>query len=194
MINTSMGSKQSQEDNELISLYLSDENREALSILLSKYNPIIVSRINYFGFNKDESEDIMQECMLGIFTALPSYNPQKSSFNTFARVCIDRMLISILRSKNALKSIPEGAFVSLDESLPQGIDSNISSPETIFERMDSFHTLNSKVKKVLSGLEYNVLLNVFGGLSYSEIAKALGVSVKSVDNAVQRIRKKVNKI
>ena len=194
MVNSSMGLKQSQEDNELISLYLSDENREALSILLSKYKPLIVSRINYFGFKKDEAEDIMQECMLGLFTALSSYNPQKSSFNTFARVCIDRMLISILRSKNALKSIPDGAFVSLDENLPQGIDSNISSPETIFERMDSFHTLNSKVKKVLSGLEYNVLLNVFGGLSYSEIAKALGVSVKSVDNAVQRIRKKVNKI
>ena len=194
MVNSNLGLKQSNEDNELISLYLSDENRQALSILLSKYKPLIISRINYFGLNNDETDDIMQECMLCLFTALSSYNPQKSSFNTFARVCIDRMLISILRSKSALKTVPEGAFISLDESLSLGVDSGVSSPEAIFERIDSFHNLKSKVRGVLSAFEYKVLLHVFSGLSYSEISNDLGVSVKSVDNAVQRIRKKVNKI
>ena len=194
MVNSNMCSKQSQEDNELISLYYSDDNREALTKLLLKYKPLIVSRINYFGFKKDEIDDITQECMFGVFTALMSYNPQKSSFSTFLRVCIDRMLISILRSKNALKSIPDGAFVSLDENSSNGIDNTAISPETVLERIDGFHTLKSRVEAVLSKFEYSVLMHIFSGHSYSEISDLLGVTVKSVDNAVQRIRKKVKKI
>ena len=193
MVNSSISSKQAQEDNELISLYLTDENREALSILLSKYKPLVISRVNYFGFNKNEVDDIVQECMLALFTSLVSYNSEKASFSTFARVCIDRMLITILRSKNALKSIPEGAFVSFDDAV-LGFANSSTSPETYFERMDSFQNLKARVKQALSSFEYTVLLHIFNGLSYSEISELLNVNVKSVDNAVQRLRKKVKKI
>ena len=193
MVNSSKSSKQAQEDNELISLYLTDENREALSILLSKYKPLVISRVDYFGFNKNEVDDIVQECMLALFTSLVSYNSEKASFSTFARVCIDRMLISILRSKNALKSIPEGAFVSFDDAV-LGFANSSTSPETYFERIDSFHNLKARVKEALSGFEYTVLLHIFNGLTYSEISELLNVNVKSVDNAVQRLRKKVKKI
>lgn len=178
---------------ELVTLFKRDHNTEALNALFVHYRPLILSRIRYYGFLESEAEDLCQECLVGLYSAILHYNPQKSSFGTFARLCIDRMLISVIRSKNRARNIPRESLVDFDESLHLGAVEQ-DNPEQILEQFDNFSQLLLKIKNALSAFEYSVLLQSFSGMSYSEISVKLGVSVKAVDNAVQRIRRKFSKL
>lgn len=178
---------------ELVALYRQDHNTEALNALFSYYRPFILSRIRYYGFLESEAEDLCQECLVGLYSAILHYNPEKSSFGTFARLCIDRMLISVIRSRNRARNIPRESLVDFDESL-HFATAGQDDPEQILEQLDNFSKLLLRIKNELSEFEYSVLLQSFSGMSYSEISVKLGVSVKAVDNAVQRIRRKFSKI
>ncbi len=178
-------------DEELVKLVKFDNNNEALNILLHKYQPIIMSKIRSFNFDAFEIDDIYQECILGLYSIIFDYSPIKSSFRTFSSVCINRILLSILRNKSKKGSIPIDFIADFNE---ESIIADSDTPEQILERYDNFEALLSKVKKRLSSLEYKVLLKLFAGLSYKEISEDLSVSAKSVDNAVQRIRKKFYEI
>lgn len=178
-------------DEELVNLIRFDNNNEALILLLSNYKPFIISKIRSFNFNESEFEDIYQECVIGLYRIVFSYIPTKSSFKTFANVCINRILISLIRSKNSKYNIPEEQIVDLDESI---VLSEHNTPELILEDYDNYENLLLKIREQLSEKEYNVLLKITEGLSYSDIAESLGVSVKSVDNSVQRIRKKFSNL
>ena len=178
-------------DAELLTLYKVDNNSEALSILLSKYQPLILFRIRHFGFKMEEYEDLMQECMIGLYRAILAYQPSKSSFRAFSQLCIDRMLISIIRSRNSSQKMPVDAIAEYDENVH--LIGAENSPEKILEEFDDFENLLQSIEKILSKFEYAVLINSFRGLSYSEIAEKLNTTVKSVDNAIQRVRKKFSK-
>ncbi len=181
-------------DNELLTLYKGDANDEALMLLFARYQPMIAARIRHFNFASADVEDLCQECMIGLYSAILSYEPAKSSFSTFSRICIDRMLIAALRSRNRAIEVPSDAKASLDE-IENLISSNgESDPQLLFERLDSFEGLKQKANEELSKLEFSVLNYVFSGMSYKETAEALKISEKAVDNAVQRIRRKFSKI
>lgn len=178
-------------EEELVNLIRYDDNNEAFNLLLSIYKPFIFSKIRIFNFKDIDFEDIYQECVIGLYRIAFDYIPEKSSFRTFANLCINRILISIIRSKSARGSIPDEAIVDFDESVIL-IDSN--TPELILESYDNYEGLLTKVRKLLSDREYKVLLKLTEGLTYSEISQTLGISPKAVDNSVQRIRKKFSNL
>ena len=181
-------------DFELLTLYKADNNNEALMLLFSRYQPMIIARIRHFDFPANDVEDLCQECMIGLYSAIISYEPSKSSFSTFSRLCIDRMLISALRSRNRASAVPEDAKGSLEDNEHLVSENSETDPQLILERLDSFEGLKDKAQKELSSLEYSVLIKIFGGMTYKEVAKAMKLSEKAVDNAVQRIRRKFSKL
>ncbi len=189
MLNRNLGEIQS--DEELVKLIRYDNNNEALNILLSLYKPFIINKIRGFNFSDCDFEDVYQECVIGLYRIIFDYIPEKSSFRTFASLCINRILISLMRSKYNKGNIPQEAIVDLDESV---IDSDYDTPEVILERYDNYEGLVSRMRNQLSSREYKVLMQLAEGLSYLEIAGALSISPKAVDNAIQRIRKKFSNL
>ncbi len=181
-------------DFELLTLYKADNNAEALMLLFSRYQPLISARIRHFNFFGNDVEDLCQECMIGLYSAVLSYKPPKSSFATFSRLCIDRMLIAALRKRNRAQAIPGDAIVELPESENLSISGESDDPQMVLERLDDFENLKARAAKELSKFEYSVLNLMFGGMSYKEAADVLGASEKAIDNAVQRIRRKFSKI
>ncbi len=176
-------------DNELLHLYQNDKNNSALSILFERYKPLIIARIKAFNIPALDFDDVMQECMVVLFTAINSYNNQIASFNTYVSVCINRALISMYRqNKNDIE------VFQFDFNEDEKFLIDAETPQIIIENNFDFLTLVDAVKSSLSKLEFSVLRCLFNGLKYSEIAKTLSVTTKTVDNAVQRIRNKFNKI
>lgn len=175
-------------DNELLRLYKSDRNSLALSVLFERYKPLIISRINSFGFSKSDFDDAFQECMIVLFSAINRYDSAVASFNTYAAVCINRALISICRKKNNEEVLLE----DFDSQECELYFDNSVNPQNIIENNYNFSELVDNVKSALSKREFDVLKYLFLGHKYSEIAEKLSISVKSVDNAVQRIRNKFN--
>lgn len=189
MFDSNLSANQSEE--ELVRLIKFDSNNEALNILLSIYKPFIINKIHSFNFNEFDFDDVYQECVIGLYSIIFDYIPEKSSFRTFASVCINRILISLLRSKYNKSRIPEEAMVGFDESTVQ---LDYDTPELILERYDNYEVLLNKVRTQLSSREFNVLIQLTEGLSYAEISNTLNISLKAVDNAVQRIRKKFSNL
>ena len=104
------------------------------------------------------------------------------------------MLISAFRSRNRASAVPEDAKGSLEDNEHLVSENSETDPQLILERLDSFEGLKDKAQKELSSLEYSVLIKIFGGMTYKEVAKAMKLSEKAVDNAVQRIRRKFSKL
>lgn len=179
-------------DNELIELFKSDNNTVALGKLIEYYKPFILSRISYYGFAVSDREDLLQECLIGLCTAVSNYKADKASFFTFLKVCIDRMLITQLRRRS---NQPNEITLSSDAFQSDiNFADDSENPQHILEQLEDFEQLNRKIKSILSDLEYAVFLRLLKGEKYSEISLSLNKSVKSVDNAVQRIRTKLSNI
>ncbi len=172
-------------DNEIILLINSGEY-EYLQIIIDRYLPLIVSMAKNY-CPKGEVEDAVQEATFALYGAVKSYKPELSSFSAFASVCIKRSVIAHLRKNNAQKVIPEELLSSIED-----VEAfTIESPESIFIEKEDYKALQKNIKLELSKLEYSVLQSFLKGKSYAEIGKELGVSEKSVGNALTRIRKKI---
>ena len=187
-----------QSDEELCLLAASG-NRLAEEILVTRYNRLVRTCARPFFLAGGDSEDLTQEGMVGLITAVREYDAGKeASFRTFAEICIRSRLYSVLRASARDKQQPLNQSLSLDDS---HFDSNplTSGTNNLAQRnpedflIDREHTaaLLSGVRKQLSEFEAKILGYYLDGLSCREIAKAVGKPPKSVDNAVQRIRRKV---
>ena len=187
-----------QSDEELCLLAASG-NRLAEEALVTRYNRLVRTCARPFFLAGGDSEDLTQEGMVGLITAVREYDAGKeASFRTFAEVCIRNRLYSVLRASARDKQQPLNQSLSLDDS---HFDSNplTSGTNNLAQRnpedflIDREHTaaLLSGVRKQLSEFEAKILGFYLDGLSCREIAKAVGKPPKSVDNAVQRIRRKV---
>ena len=159
---------------------------ELLAVIIDRYYPVVLYYTKKY-CPADYSEDAVQEALLALYSAVKDFDSQKSSFSTFASVCIKRSLISVLKSRNRKKSIPDELMSPIDEL--QIVDSN--SPEKIFFDREDYKSLTDTIKLELSSLEYKVLQLYLSGERYSDIAKELNISEKSVDNSLWRIRKKL---
>ena len=174
-------------------------NRLAEETLVTRYNRLVRTCARPFFLAGGDSEDLTQEGMVGLITAVREYDAGKeASFRTFAEICIRSRLYSVLRAAARDKQQPLNQSLSLDDS---HFDSNplTSGTNNLAQRnpedflIDREHTaaLLSGVRKQLSEFEAKILGFYLDGLSCREIAKAVGKPPKSVDNAVQRIRRKV---
>ena len=153
-----------------------------------------------------EREDIVQEGMIGLFKAVKSYNPEKqNSFKSFANICVERQLISAIKTSNRQKHMPLNSYLSLntaaydnnEEDSVELIDTfdskTVEDPLETITKKEYYEEVQTAVNKSLSKFEKQVLERFIKGESYVKIAEQLDSPVKSVDNAIQRIRKKAIK-
>ena len=123
-------------------------------------------------------------------SACKSYDDScSSSFKTYMSVVVERRFISIIRRMNTKKTVPDSALVQID-GLSEELEDNAQSPEQLLMDREQLSTMQSKLKDILSDKEYQTLMLYASGLSYGSISKQLGVTEKSVDNALQRVRRK----
>ena len=174
-------------------------NRQAEELLVSRYHQLVRACARPFFLVGGDSEDLIQEGMVGLIKAFREYKPEReASFRTYAEVCIRNRLYSVLRAAGRDKHQPLNQSVSLDtpdfdsNSYTSGT-SNLAQRNPEDSLIDKEHTaaLLSGVRKQLSEFEAKILGYYLDGLSCREIAETVGRSPKSVDNAVQRIRRKV---
>lgn len=183
-------------DEELIEMYRTCHENTAISdYLIEKYKNLVRKKARAMYLIGAETEDLIQEGMIGLFKAIRDYQPERgSSFLSFANLCIDRQMYHAVEASNRQKHQPLNAYVSLSmENGEDGILSELvaSSAETIVLDRENAQIMQEKIKKCLSPLENQVLASYLKGNDYIKIAQQLGRSPKSVDNALQRIRAKV---
>ena len=179
-------------------------DKEALEYLLKKYKDLVDMKVGKFFIIGAEREDIVQEGMIGLYKAIKSYNNEKeSSFKSFANMCIERQLITAIKTSNRQKHIPLNSSISLNASayddnseaeLMDKLDVQVlEDPLETITKKEYYKTIETKIDEHLSDFEKKVLKRYARGESYVIIAEKLSAPVKSVDNAIQRIRKKANK-
>lgn len=190
-------------DEELIKL-IKNGDKNALNYLIHKYKNTVTMKTNRFFVVGAEKEDMIQEGYWGLYKAIQSFDPEKqNSFKTFANLCIERQLITVIKTSNRQKNIPLNSSFSLnisayddneDMSVLEVLDAKIVEDplETIIKK-EHFENIESRIDKNLSRFERDVLNKYIQGKSYVDIANSLDTQVKSVDNAIQRIRKKAIK-
>ena len=190
-------------DEDLINIIKSGD-KLALEFLIDKYKDLVNMKVSKFFMIGAEKEDIVQEGLIGLFKAVKSYNPDKqNSFKTFANLCIERQLITAIKSSNRQKHMPLNSYLSLNGvAYEDDEDSNlmdifnahqIEDPLDTITKKEYYKTVESAIDKSLSTFEKQVLDRYMQGESYVQIAEKLDTPVKSIDNAIQRIRKKAIK-
>lgn len=191
-------------DDELLEL-INKKDTDALDFLICKYKDLVNSKVNKYFIIGAEKEDIVQEGLIGLYKAIKDYKPDKqNSFKSFANLCIERQLITAIKSSNRQKHMPLNSYLSLntsaydnDEDGTELIETfevdTIEDPLETIMKKESFDEIQKTMHKSLSKFEEQVLDRYIQGESYEIIAKRLDTPVKSVDNAIQRIRKKAIK-
>ena len=179
-------------------------NTNALDYLITKYRLFVkVKARSYFLIGADK-EDIIQEGMIGLYKAIRDFKGDKlASFRAFAELCITRQIITAIKTATRQKHIPLNSYVSLDKpihddaqerSLLDVITSPLSdNPEHLMINREEYSRLEGQMSEVLSELEQQVLVLYLEGRSYNEISSLLNRSTKSIDNALQRIKRKLER-
>lgn len=183
-------------DEELIEMHRTCQENTAISdYLIEKYKNLVRKKARAMYLIGAETDDLIQEGMIGLFKAIRDYRPERgSSFQSFANLCIDRQMYHAVEASNRQKHQPLNAYVSLSlNDNEEGILSELvaSSAESVVLDRENAQIMQEKIRKCLSPLENKVLASYLRGNDYIKIAQQLGRSPKSVDNALQRIRGKV---
>ena len=192
-------------DEELCLLAQGQDGGVALECLLNRYKNFVRSRARSYFLIGADHEDIVQEGMIGLYKAIRDFRPEKlASFRAFAELCVTRQIITAIKTATRQKHIPLNSYVSLnkpifdeesDRTLLDVIsEGRITNPEELLIGQEDLSTIESRIGKMLSPLEWEVLLAYLDGRSYQEIAVDLGRHVKSIDNALQRVKRKMEKL
>ena len=190
-------------DEDVVALCRSGDNM-AEEYLLTKYKNFVRSKARSYFLIGADHEDIVQEGMIGLYKAIRDFRADKlSSFRAFAELCITRQIITAIKTATRQKHIPLNSYVSLNKPLYDEesdrtlldviIEGRATNPEDLIIGQEDLRTINHKIDEVLSGLEQEVLRAYLDGKSYQEIAENLGRHVKSIDNALQRVKRKLEK-
>lgn len=175
-----------------------NNDEEAINDLIKFYLPLVSINVKNFFLIGADREDLIQEGLLGLFKAIKYYKSEKSSFNTFAILCIRRQIFSAIKLSNSNKNMALNEAILNSSNISEECDtqSNLefitdeSSPEYIFFNKDKFINFKKYADRKFSKLEKQVLEYLIRGYSYKEIAKQLDKNLKSIDNTIQRIKKK----
>ena len=190
-------------DEELVSLVHSG-NTEALDFLITKFRPFVRMKARSYFLIGADKEDIIQEGMIGLYKAIRDFRSDKlSSFRAFAELCIIRQIITAIKTATRQKHIPLNSYVSLDKpiyddesdrTLMDVLTGNgVDDPEDLIIHNEEFQYMEEKMGEVLSELEREVLALYLDGQSYQEISEKLERHVKSIDNALQRVKRKLER-
>lgn len=192
-------------DEDLIEIIKSGD-KHALDYLIHRYKELVNIKVSKYYIVGAEHEDIVQEGLIGLFKAIKSYKADmNNSFKTFANMCIERQLITAIKTSNRQKHMPLNSYLSLNMSAYDETDEDdtqimevfnaalIEDPLDTITKKEYYSNVENTIEKSLSDFEKQVLNQYINGNSYVEIAQRLDAPVKSVDNAIQRIRKKAVK-
>lgn len=177
---------------------------KAQEYLINKYKNFVRAKARSYFLIGADREDIIQEGMIGLYKAIRDFRQDKlSSFRAFAELCITRQIITAIKTATRQKHIPLNSYVSLnkpiydEESDRTLLDilsgAKVSDPEELIISREELVSIESKIGEVLSGLEWEVLKSYLDGKSYQEIACDLDRHAKSIDNALQRVKRKLEK-
>ncbi|WP_062107702.1 RNA polymerase sporulation sigma factor SigH [Bacillus niameyensis] len=191
------------EDEELIELIQEGES-EALDYLINKYRNFVRAKARSYFLIGADREDIVQEGMIGLYKAIRDFKEDKlASFKAFAELCITRQMITAIKTATRQKHIPLNSYVSLDkpiydEESDRTLMDVISGakmldPEELLINREEISNIEEKVMELLSDLERKVLALYLDGRSYQEISDELDRHVKSIDNALQRVKRKLER-
>lgn len=201
------------ENNKLLDAVLIDEEMVELAklgdsiaqeYLINKYKNFVRAKARSYFLIGADREDIIQEGMIGLFKAIRDFKGDKlASFRAFAELCITRQIITAIKTATRKKHIPLNSYVSLnkpiydedsDRTLLDVISgTRISDPEELIINREEFDDIEEKIGEILSSLEWEVLMAYLQGKSYQEIAVELDRHVKSIDNALQRVKRKLER-
>lgn len=193
-------------DENLLQEITQNQNNTALDCLIERYKDIVSIKANKFFMVGSEKEDMLQEGYIGLYKAVKSFDKKKqNSFKTFAGLCIERQMITAVKNSNRQKHIPLNSSLSLnsgaydendDTEVMEILDTRKTGedPLDIVTKKEYFTVIEKSIDDSLSDFEKKVLKHYKNGESYAEIAEKLQSKVKSVDTAIQRIRKKALKI
>jgi len=177
----------------------------ALEYLMYKYKSIVKGKARSYYLIGADKEDIIQEGMIGLYKAIRDYDRDKlTSFRAFAEICITRQIITAIKTATRQKHIPLNSYISLNRPIyDEDSDRTLldiisgfktSDPEELMISREDLNLMERKMEEVLSELELEVLISYVNGMSYQEIAEDLDRHVKSIDNALQRVKRKLEKI
>lgn len=189
-------------DEKLVELSVENEHN-ATEILVERYKYMVKKRAHTYFIIGADNDDIIQEGMIGLFKAIKCYDSNKdSSFKTFADMCIRRQIMTAVKASTRQKHIPLNSSVSFDrqvfeeDSDKEAYDimevDNGQNPEEIFIKEEELQYMRDKIELLLSSFERRVLKLYLSGRSYQEIGRLLGKSEKSIDNALQRLKRKLD--
>ena len=175
---------------------------ELTDYILEKYKPLVRKKTNAMYLIGGETEDLIQEGMIGLFKAIRDFREEKeSSFYHFAELCINRQLYSALEASNRKKHLPLNSYVSLSGSenedgvpMEELLPFISENPEQRIIEQEIWDDFQKKLSGNLSKMEKQVLMQYLDGYNYIQIAKQMQKPPKSIDNALQRIRQKIRKI
>ena len=192
-------------DEELIKMYRAGDE-QAIECIFERYKHIVRKKAKAMFLAGGDSDDLIQEGMIGLYKAVRDYDEKSTaSFMTFASMCINRQILNAVTASKRKRDVPLNSYVSFDEPVDPDNDTQIKlvdilrsdreqNPERIFIDRENADSLEDRMNDVLSDFEKNVLELYMSGLNYIAISKSLGKPPKSIDNAIQRIRNKVDKI
>ncbi len=177
----------------------------ALEYLLNKYKNFVRSKARSYFLIGADHEDIVQEGMIGLYKAIRDFREDKlASFRAFAELCITRQIITAIKTATRQKHIPLNSYVSLNKPIydeesdrtlldviTEGWEAN---PEEVLINRENVSLIEGRIGKALSGLEKQVLQRYLEGKSYQEISGEMHRHVKSIDNALQRVKRKLQKM
>lgn len=177
---------------------------EALEYLINKYKNFVRAKARSYFLIGADREDIVQEGMIGLYKSIRDFRGDKlASFKAFAELCITRQIITAIKTATRQKHIPLNSYVSLDkpiydeESDRTLLDvisgTRVTDPEELIINQEEFDNIEDKMSEILSDLERKVLMLYLDGRSYQEIAVDLNRHVKSIDNALQRVKRKLER-
>jgi RNA polymerase sporulation-specific sigma factor len=179
-------------------------NEEALNFLIKKYRGNVQAKASTYFLRGADKEDLVQEGMIGLYKAIRNFKGDKmSSFKTFAELCIKRQMFTAVKTAARQKHGPLNAYISLYKPLSNQesaymlldmiAEKNITNPELLLINQEEFEEKKQKIAELLSKLEQRVWALYINDYSYTEISELLSVSEKSIDNAIQRIKRKAGR-
>ena len=188
-------------DEELI-IRARDGEEEIIEYLMDKYKNLVRARAKDYYLAGADREDLVQEGMIGLFKAIRDFDITKqASFRGFAEMCVKRQIITAVKTATRQKHMPLNSYVSLSKPVGEEesehslmdmlADRESTDPEEMLLRREKTEALEAEIAQKLSGLEQSVLSLYLGGMNYQEIAVELGRPPKSIDNALQRIKRKL---
>ncbi len=191
------------EDDELV-IFVRNGDSGALEYLINKYKNFVRAKARSYFLIGADHEDIVQEGMIGLYKAVRDFNGDKlSSFKAFAELCITRQIITAIKTATRQKHIPLNSYVSLDKPLYDEesdrtlldviCGTRVTDPEELLINQEEFADIELKMGELLSDLERQVLMLYLDGRSYQEISVDLKRHVKSIDNALQRVKRKLER-